>query len=171
MAARRMTPGEWFGIADQFSWTGHLIVSHANTTGHHLAFPQVVCRAFAAEAYLKCLLALHNKAFPNDHNLRKLFARLPEEDQVAIKEAWSMKTLPNVLRAGERPPPDVTVPRTFEQCLKKSAEAFTEWRYNVRSTRYWWLGSFPDDVRNRVLVIRPRWRTTPPGPLPVEQKP
>lgn len=169
MQKRRMTPGEWFGMADQFTLTAQLVVEHANRTGYHLAFPQVACRAFSAEAYLKCLLTLREKQFPPAHNLRTLFRLLPSDDRHEIEARWNAETLPHVLRAAtQNPPQDFVIPTTFQQCLKRSAGAFTEWRYNTKETRYWWLGAFPTIVRERIIEIKPAWRDSPPGPLPAE---
>lgn len=169
MQKRRMGAGEWFGMADQFSAAAHIIVQHSNSAGKHFIFPQVACRAFAAEAYLKCLLTLRSKHFPPDHNLRTLFRILPAEDRAIIEEWWNAETLPNVLRAGQNPT-TFPVPSTFEQCLKRSAEAFKEWRYNTKETRYWWLGGFPNNVRRRILDMKPDWVISPPGPLPDNPK-
>lgn len=132
--------------------------------------PSELHRAFAAEAYLKSLLTLRKKHFPQDHNLWRLFGLLPLEDKRQIEESWNAETLPNVLQAAKNPPPDIVPPTTMMQCLKKSAEAFKEWRYNTKETRYWWLGSFPNNVRNCILDLRPEWRTSSPGPLSEQPK-
>lgn len=156
-----MTAEDWIARADQF-WSAGALLAKQEYLGEQLFFPNVVCRAFAAEAYLKCLLALRGKSFPGDHNLRNLFRLLPPDDRAVIEDWWTAESLPGVLSRASFHPPGVTSPSSFKQALKRSALAFKEFRYVLGDTFHWSLAAFPEHVRRRILQVKPEWEACPP---------
>ncbi len=75
-----------------------------------MAFPAVVCAAFSAEVGLKTLLEQLGKP-ATGHDLRALFLKLPDEQQLAIFEATGLSV------------------EEFGSQLAHSRLAFSEWRY------------------------------------------
>lgn len=157
-----MTPDEWFVRADQFWSAGAILAREEHLNDEELGFPNVTCRAFAAEAYLKCLLELRGRSFPADHDLRRLFRHLPSEDQAKIEQTWTENSLPGVVSRARFNPKGTVKTSTFSQALKQSALAFKHFRYVQARANYWVLAGFPSDVRNCILNLRPEWRNNPP---------
>jgi hypothetical protein len=160
---RKMVADEWFLRADQFWIAAEWLARQEDVASERLIFPNITCRAFASEAYLKCLLTLRGKHFAPDHDLRYLFKLLPLDDKDAIEQSWNEGSLPAVLARAPDHPSGVETPRTLSQALKRSALAFKDFRYRSPSGRgHWFLGNQPLDVRNHVLALVPEWKTKPP---------
>lgn len=155
---RRLTAAEWFGRADQFL----AAANYLETERKHLMIPNVVLRAFASEAYLKCLLTFRQKQFPPTHDLHLLFSRLPSEDRGQIEKEWNAAMLPMLQHVSTHTTAEFTVGTTLIQVLKQCAEAFKEWRYEVEQPRYWTLGGFARHVRGRITQLNPDWADDPP---------
>jgi HEPN domain-containing protein len=73
----------------------------------------VVLHAFAVELALKALCMKRRINFPRTHDLSRLFALLPQEDQVLASEGYAKRDPASLLT-------DV---------LRTNANAFEEWRY------------------------------------------
>lgn len=155
---KQLTVAQWFGRGDEF-WASARILEKADS---QLASPNVVLRAFATEAYLKCLLTLRKKHFPPDHDLKRLFDLLPLDDKNLIEEEWNKYTFPNLSKAASTAPTGITVANSLRQALKLSSSAFKDFRYRASGNKYWYLGSFPMQVRHRVFTIHPDWENSPP---------
>lgn len=159
-----MTAREWIATADQF-W----LSSHKFDPPEEFVAPFVVCRSFATEAYLKCLLLLRGKQYPNDHDLMRLFKILPHDDRVEIEASWNQSSRPTVLRAAQTAPAHLNMPTTLTQALKRSRNAFKEWRYKTGDITYWYLGFFAIDVRAKIVELRPDWSDPVPAYEPHPQ--
>lgn len=155
----RMSPGEWFFRGDDFQISGQILEEQ----GAALSAP--VCLAFAAECYLKCLLTLRGKPFPNDHDLYNLFKRLPLPDKQWIESEWSKYNLAHLVAIKDSAPDGLQLPTTLLQTLQFSGMTFKNFRYIERGRGGWLLGTFSPCVRELILVTRPDWEDHPPGPI------
>jgi hypothetical protein len=160
---QRPTAAQWFGRADEFWAAADLIGARGVKSP---VIPNVVCRSFASEAYLKCLLTIRQKHFPPEHDLELLFRRLPDDDKKAIEEAWNVKCLPTLQKAARNAPQKLKdaglIPNTLNQALKMAANAFKDWRYNPRGMMAFMLNTFPLHVRDVIIATQPDWRDDPP---------
>jgi hypothetical protein len=159
---RRPNAREWFGRADEF-W---LAATMFGLKGEHgPIIPNVVCRAFASEAYLKCLLTIRQKHFPPEHDLHLLFGLLPLLDKQAIEAPWNVHCLPILRQAKANVPPSINadlIPNTLTQALKAAANAFKDWRYQVEGPQPFMLNTFAIHVRDVIIDAHPDWRDDPP---------
>lgn len=73
----------------------------------------VVLHAFAIELALKALCLKRGASFPKTHDLARLFALLPKDDQAAASKGYAQRDSKTELEA----------------VLKTNANAFEEWRY------------------------------------------
>lgn len=167
MAKREKKPlkaAQWFGIADQFIRGAQTLGGYHEQTGDgSQVLPDLTCRAFATEAYLKCLLTIRRRAFPNIHDLKQLFELLLPADQKYIRSEWDEHSLPIILGAANAGfPRNVPVVRDFHGALLHSKDAFVEWRYETNLGATWYLLHFPFFVRERVLQSKPKWVSSPP---------
>jgi hypothetical protein len=155
---KQLSAPKWFGRADEFMIAAGKLQDNLSP-----AIPIVVCRAFAAEAYLKCLLTVRQKHFPPDHDLKRLFTLLPLADKQYIEESWNRRTLAKMPKPGAPGAPvGLVIPKTLQQALKQARHAFKEWRYTDTGVLHWFVGSFPDDTRRAILTAHPEWEADPP---------
>jgi len=121
--------------------------------------PGVVCLAFATEAYLKALLTLEGKEYKEIHNLYRLYYDLPITARNQISDWWNAECLPT-LQSSQRLPglsKKYVTPTNLSGCLRSSAKAFVNWRYNHLDYQQWSLMTFPAHVRRRILLLKPDW--------------
>jgi hypothetical protein len=130
----------------------------SNRLGRRLGRPWAVIGAFSVELYLKCLLAIENRPYPKDHNLKKLFRSLAPATQAilrgrhdAIMQAKS-ESLADVRRYGKI---------DLESLLEQGQDTFVYLRYpyerRARDGVLFGLGLFRECVRERILTLRPDW--------------
>jgi hypothetical protein len=165
---------QWFGIADQFIRGASMLAEYIELSGSGaVLLPDLTSRAFATEAYLKCLLTIRRRKCPNVHNLEMLFGLLPPADQKYNKAKWDVHSLPTLVAAADDPtkPKGFPVVRDLEGALHVSKDAFIEWRYETSLGAVWYLLHFPFFVRERILESKPKWEKSPPDFLGKFPKP
>ena len=158
----QLNAGEWFFRAREFLMAGNLLSDVRFYNGNSFGLSPVVCFAFSCECLLKCLLTLRQKNFPRDHNLRDLFRLLPSDDRQVIEQQWNQTTLVNLKSGKPMPfmPEQIT---SINQALKRSGDAFKEWRYRPNSWfSSWCVFSFPNHVMDLIYTIKPEWVHAPP---------
>lgn len=158
-----------FRHAEAFVHAAGIVSEHAVTRAY-LVPPVIVCRAFAFELFLKCLIELEGGNYPKKHTLRLLFNLLSSTSQVDIKSRsivccaqWGS------VRAPE-PNPD--------KALDMSSEAFERFRYwfepDYMGQSSWLADSLLRGIRDRLVMLKPDWELfldDPNAPLPQPPSP
>lgn len=170
MAIKEQDARTWFHRADCFHYTS-LFLGQTMTQAPQMQFvysyPHITLKAFAAEAYLKCLLMLEGKTAPQTHHLLSLFHKLEPESQKTIKRWWDKESKPSLKKLKKQgPTPGLKVPLTLREALDQSATAFVDWRYAGEGSEIaFTIMAFPLFVRRRILENEPSWAHHPPHPL------
>jgi hypothetical protein len=129
-----------------------------------LAGPALILSAFASELYLKCLLNVETGKRAHGHHLRKLFYQLSRASREDIETRWNSYTATPLRQRTYNAILALTgqdIQQDLDWTLVQGSEAFTELRYMHESddlkTKFF-LGDFPDILRDRILVLKPEWR-------------
>ncbi len=170
MGKRQPSAQEWFEKGDQFYFTAlHLMSPDKKDLQPIFAIPHITLKAFASEAYFKCLIALECAGFPpRKHDLEKLFDGLHPASRKRIRELWTAECAPKLRVLASQPgkPPDIKVLTSLRGVLRQSAEAFIEFRYRAQGdTAAFTIMSLPLLVRQRILEVRPDF--APPNGHPL----
>jgi len=158
----------WFERADHFHYTAVFLMQQPQPMQFIYARPHIVMKAFAAEAYLKALLAVEGITPPKIHNLLSLFDKLKPASRKCITAWWNKHSKPILDKARAQPVPDYIPARNLRDALDEASSAFIDWRYHGNKA---YMGfsilAFPHLVRNRILELKPDWSVAPPNPLSV----
>ena len=172
---KRLTADEWFERAEQFEFAATALLEEERPGKPFalLGIPHVVCRAFAVEAYLKCLIESDNRAAPWAHNLASLFDQLSSADQKALSAAWKQEYAPR-MRAWNKQkvkPKGMGIGRmavSLRGALQQCGDAFLLFRYGPeKGTAPFMLMNFPLSIRDYIITktgLRPRFRSLPRNP-------
>lgn len=133
---------EMFDVAKEFAETASLAAGKHDleTEGwsRPRIIPEIVNRAFACEVFLKSLLVFSDIPFRKEHELKNLWLLLPPELQNEVGQELSS-------RYGFGGQDD------FEALLKKTSNAFADWRYiyelHALSGFPGFLAAFSDSLR------------------------
>ncbi len=158
------TPKSMFQLANGFHsaygfLAGHM-ANHVRQDSRfmRLAFPQVVCSAFAAEIYLKCLYRIETGNKIWGHPLLYLFNALKEENRIIV-EANYQKVLKEdstgVLAAAQKD--DQNLNTDLKENLRIFSSAFEKWRYAYEGglPSPFFIPPFTIAIRDRILSIEP----------------
>jgi hypothetical protein len=148
---RDLTVEDWLLLGDQFIEGARRL--DRSTPNIQVMHPAVVCRAFASEAYLKCLLTVLQTPFEGDHDLKRLYKLLPDDEKKAIKAGFDARMVQRL--RDFKAPAGFNVPKSLMGALRQSGEAFVSWRYMKNDYDAWYLGDFPVHVRDRIVLYRP----------------
>ena len=142
--------------------------------------------AFASELYLKCLIQIETQqVIRAEHDLKKLFSRLPAATQEEIEKPFNAemsKAVSYDLSRVSKEEAEVIAKksRNFREALAKGRDAFVKWRYLYEDEnifRSYDLFGLPPILRGVILARRPEWgnfrinMTKLAGPLPTSQVP
>ncbi len=128
--------------------------------------PLVTNNAFAAELYLKCLIHVETgQLIKAEHNLQKLFSKLPEKTQTEIEKRFDAEISkgPEMDRSNaseELKEAARSRPASLRAALKEGADAFVEWRYLYEdnlSKNFFALFPLPAILRYVILERKPDW--------------
>ena len=172
-AKKRLAPDVWFEHGDKFEIAVHALVGGKNNSRiGPLGLPTVTLRAFAVEAYLKCLIELTGRAAPWKHNFLDLFRELNVKDRQALRAAWRTEYAPKI-RAWNKMKPDAMLgklPIGLDRALEACGDAFMLFRYGPEEgVAPFTLMNFPLSIRRHILRLRPDFRPRP-DPLDFESK-
>jgi hypothetical protein len=151
-----------FLVAEQYWKASHQLAQPASR--EDVAFPTVVCAAFALEIYLKCLLVMQTGKFSPSHNLKHIFGELPSATQARIRDLFApylpmvQKTVTKMTKPGSPLPPTVD----FDFVMNLSQDAFTVTRYvyeGVPSMSGWMGTPIVRATRTAILELHPDWET------------
>ncbi len=160
------TAKTWFERADHFHYTALHLVQQPQELGEIFAYPHIVLKAFAAEAYLKSLISLEGNTPPAVHNLLALFDKLSLNSTKSIRARWDKSSRPKMLKLKKLNPEGLKVPTSLRAALAQSGDAFLDWRYHEKGGRIAFsIMAFPLFVRARILDLEPSWTPRSPSPL------
>jgi len=122
--------------------------------------------AFACELYLKCLIQMTTgQSYFKQHDLRKLFATLPDPIQAEIEKRFDAIEIPEYdLSNASKEVQEVAANRrnNFRTTLKDGAKAFESWRYMYEFEKDTDLNAYglfplPPILRAIILEREPMW--------------
>lgn len=153
------TEVQMFRSACGFATAGALLFHHSNTIKDFSSVDAMFANAsFAAELGLKCLLRIHGVPAPQVHELKKLFALLPDSErtllvdrfQKAIKQSEFYESLKAIGH---------TFPDDLESALTLWNNAFVRFRYahELGRPNTAGLSLFVNMVLARILDHRVNW--------------
>lgn len=165
--AKSLDAKTWFDRADGFYLAYNTLQSRGQFQQilEVLGGPATVVRAFATEAYLKCLIVLQGTVPVQTHNLLTLFDQLDQATKKELNRRWVNDCEPRV-REANAANPDFTFSTSLRGALTQSSEAFREFRYAPlgRELRFGLL-AFPIYVRELIREREPSWVHDSPHPL------
>jgi len=130
----------------------------------------ITCAAFASELYLKCLILLETgQLMKGEHNLRKLFSKLPDDTQQRVERTFNAITAPRFQNSDDFY--GARQPKSFRDALKHGAEAFINWRYiyEANQTDFFALFSLPKILCDMIDERKPAWKHFNPQLVRVEK--
>ena len=132
-----------------------------------LCFAALVANsAFASELYLKCLIRVDTgQIVKAEHDLRKLFLKLPPNTQAEIETPFNAQMAKNPIFDLSKISKEAAAviamrPKTLRDALTKGRTAFVEWRYlyeDEGALRTFDLFGLPPILRKVILVRHPEW--------------
>ena len=156
----------WFERADNFYWACAALMDGRMHLYEILGFPHIVLRAFAAEAYLKCLIALQGGTHEDTHNLLDLFDKLDLAAKKALNKRWVNECEPTLKRLKKTRKTVIKFDTSLRGVLNQSADAFIDFRYiQPGEEARFSIMRFPMFVRGLILEREPSWEPKQPNPL------
>jgi hypothetical protein len=125
-----------------------------------LVFPQYVNAAYAAEAYLKCLIALRFNRLQKGHHLKVLFDELPPKDQSELITRHAQLCVANPKKQ-EGWAHTGRLPQFLPFVLQEANNAFVDLRYTFEGVSIAGIGELMDvdnALRQHILAEHPEWR-------------
>jgi hypothetical protein len=156
----------WFERADRFYWSCCALMEGRMHLVDIVGFPHIVLRAFAAEAYLKCLITLQGNAPTEEHNLLRLFDQLKIDTKKDLTKRWVTECEPNLRKLKKQKVTIVNFDTSLRGVLNQSGDAFLNFRYiQPRAEARFSILRFPMFVRAEILNLEPSLAPQPPSPL------
>ncbi len=165
-----------FVIADQFRATASLslvipkaapviatVIPELITAAMlHLPTSYIICKAFALELYLKCLIRIEGNSYGREHDLKKLFHLITKPRRSEIISRWQVNAdtlreeIHSLYSRTGRHLPNVD----FNFVLTTSKDAFTLFRYifeGIEPDKAWLADSIMETIRDTILSMHPDW--------------
>ncbi len=163
---KSLDAGTWFDRADKYYWSCCALIEGRQHLYEIVGFPHIVLRAFAAEAYLKCLITLEGGKPEKIHNLLKLFDQLQLATKKALNKRWEKECEPDLKRLKKARVTVIKFDTSLRGVLNQSGDAFIDFRYveNGGEARFSIL-RFPIFVRQEILARRPEFEPKRPNLL------
>lgn len=152
-------------VAGAFAQSGGMLLT-AGTQGNRpqQTFPGIVCSAFSLELYLKCLILLEGNKYTGTHKLDKLFQKLSQDSQTAIRNGCTpLLQMQNIWNGVPRPPSSPPLPvLDFDYALQASRNAFDVFRYVYETEKLdggnWFGQPIIQCTKERIIALRPEWK-------------
>jgi HEPN domain-containing protein len=133
--------------ADCFRLSARLLFEEVLQRKKRFALGFAVLAAFSVELYLKCLLLIEARQYPETHNLKKLFAQLKPETKSELRKKHDARA-ERVAELGK-----------LEELLEQGQDAFERFRYPFEKGEETgfalnWLGEV---VRQKIISLHPDW--------------
>lgn len=156
----------WFERADRYYWSCCALMERRHHLYEIIGFPHVVLRAFAAEAYLKCLITLQGKDPIQVHNLLTLFDELELGTKKALAKRWVKECEPSLKKLKKSKKTVINFDTSLRGVLNQSGDAFIDFRYVLKGgVARFSIMRFPMFVRDEILTIKPEFMPRPPDLL------
>lgn len=166
MSATKPNASDWeqaFNIASGFAdsaavlhrESARVLSGPGQTVQVPFVIPAIVCSAFAAELFMKCLVLVERGAAPRGHQLRTLFSRLAPASRAAVSKRFDELIVANpTAQAMKAQFPDV--PLAIDDVLDTVDRVFEQWRYAYEghAGSAYGLSELAQAVRERILELR-----------------
>ena len=159
-------PASIFVVADQYRAAGTwLVTSSQYGYPFDVQMPLVTCYALSLELYFKSLLTAEGIFFPNTHDLKKLFGKLPRQIQARIRDfsiPFMDRKFQAMIEEDYRQNGLAAPVVDFDFLLRASRHAFPVFRYiyetGLARGTGWLANPIIESARKVILDMHPDWK-------------